>query len=111
MIETFILLQSQDVSLQRLLQSPPRKSANSLEEVVRHFLKTAPLGRGLAVRIEGELAKQIVEVVEVSSGEESSEEEVEIVLEKSTAGPVEGRSSDSSGRIILARAWIIFSLY
>ena len=38
--------------------------------------------------------------------EESSEEEVTILLEKSTAGPVskdnEGSSSDSSGRIILA---------
>jgi len=69
---------------QSLLQSPPQMSANSLEEVVRHFSKTAPLGRELAVRIEGELAKQFA--VEV----------VEIVLEKSTAGPVEGSSSDSS---------------
>ena len=51
------------------------------------------------------------EVVEVSSGEENSEEEnsekeVTIVQEKSIAGPVEGSSSDSSGRIILARAQV-----
>ena len=52
-----------------------------------------------------------MELVEISSSEEevvevSSEEEVEFVLEKSTAGPVGGRSSDSSGKIILARAGV-----
>ena len=88
-------------------------SSISLEEVVRHFRKTAPI----AVRIEEELSKQPgVEVVEISSDEESSEEEVKvcseensdeevtIIQEKSTAGPVVGSSSDSSGRIILVRA-------
>ena len=73
-------------------------SSISLEEVVRHFRQTAPT----AVRIEEELSQQLgVEVVEVSSSEESSEE-VEIILEKSTAGPVVGSSCDNSGWIILA---------
>ena len=90
--------------------------------MVRHFRKTAPI----EVRIEEGLSKQLgVEVVEVSSNEENSEEEVvevssgeenseeensekevTIVQEKSIAGPVEGSSSDSSGRIILARAQV-----
>ena len=57
------------------------------------------------MRIEEELAKQVaVEVVELSSGEENSEEEeVKILTEKSSAGFVEKSSSESSGEIKLAR--------
>ena len=78
--------------------------------MVRHFRKTAPV----VVRIEEELSKHPeevveVEVVEVSSDEENTEEEeVTIVLEKSPAGPVVGSSSDSSGRITLAPGSSIF---
>ena len=79
--------------------------------MVRHYRKTAPNSE----RIEEELTQhpQVVEVVEVSSGEENTEEEdaeddadeekeeeVTIVKEKSTEGPVVGSSSESSGKIL-----------
>ena len=91
--------------MQSRLLSAPRESSISLEAVVQHFSQTAPTKRKLALGSNEELAKPVtVEVVEVSSDEESSEEEVTIILEKSTACPVskEISSSYSSGRIVLA---------
>ena len=103
--------------------APVRMQEDSSEKEV-----TASTKRKLTLGINEDLVKPVaVELVEVSSGEDSGEdssedssedsgeEEVEIVLEKSTAGSVskekEGSSSDSSGKIILARARELLHTY
>ena len=86
MEKKFSLVCCSHFSLQSLLPSPQRVSSTSLEDVVQYFHKTCPTKRKLALGIGKEGTKPaVVEVVEVSS-EDSSEEEVQIVLENSSAG-------------------------
>ena len=99
-----------------------------MEDVVEHFFKTTPAKRKPALEIneepvikrrkkseekeeelrsdveENTLVADYLERVTTNPAEVSrAEEEVKLVPEKRAAGPVGGRSSDSSGKIIQAR--------
>ena len=108
MKDNYFLFSNSTFLVQSLLPSPTRVSTISLEEVVQHFYKTSPTkGKLELLGIKEEPAKQVEEV----SSEESSVEEVEIVQEEYLADPVQGSSSDSTGKIILARSQYFFSFF